>query len=115
MSLFFIPLKGFENPCGSCSFLSLLKCIVFFFFIKLMTLISLINIYHFILEIVVVPNITLQNRLCEVVLGSTMISKMVSEPLQDSLGHLLSGFCYRVTHHLCLQTKLNSTNREDVC
>ncbi|KEH19758.1 hypothetical protein MTR_8g467810 [Medicago truncatula] len=27
-----------------------------------------------------------------------MISKMVSEPLQDPLGHLLSGFRYRATH-----------------
>ncbi|KEH15820.1 hypothetical protein MTR_0519s0010 [Medicago truncatula] len=33
---------------------------------------------------------------------------MVSEPLQDPLGHLLSGFRYRVTHHLCPRTKPNS-------
>jgi len=38
-----------------------------------------------------------------------MIFKMVSEPLQDQLGHLLplSGFCYQVTHHLCPRTKPN--------
>ena len=42
---------------------------------------------------------------CEVVLGPTTISKMVLEPLQDLLGHLLSGFCYRATHHLCSRTK----------
>ncbi|KEH18841.1 hypothetical protein MTR_8g028900 [Medicago truncatula] len=37
---------------------------------------------------------------------------MVSEPLQDPLGHLLSGFRYRVTHHLCPRTKPNSAGRE---
>jgi len=42
-------------------------------------------------------------------------SKMVSEPLQDPLGHLLSGFRYRVTHHLCPRTKPNSAGREGVC
>ena len=46
------------------------------------------------------PHLT--SRFCEVVLGPTTISKMVSEPLQDPLGHLLSGFRYRTTHHLCL-------------
>jgi len=39
------------------------------------------------------------------VLGPTTIPKMISEPLQDPLGHLLSSFRYRVTHHLCPQTK----------
>ncbi|AES67333.1 hypothetical protein MTR_2g089460 [Medicago truncatula] len=33
---------------------------------------------------------------------------MVSEPLQDPLGHLLSGFCYRATHCLCPRTKPNN-------
>ncbi|AES99148.1 hypothetical protein MTR_5g077110 [Medicago truncatula] len=37
---------------------------------------------------------------------------MILEPLQDPLGHLLSGFCYRVTHHLCQRTKPNSAGRE---
>jgi len=45
------------------------------------------------------PHLT--SRFCEVVLGSTTISNMVSEPLHDSLGHLLSGFRYRATRHLC--------------
>jgi len=40
---------------------------------------------------------------------------MVSEPLQDPLGHLLSGFRYRATHHLCPRTKPNSAGREGVC
>jgi len=39
-----------------------------------------------------------------VVLGPTTIFKMVSELLQDPLGHMLSGFRYRVTHHLCPRT-----------
>ncbi|AES82200.1 hypothetical protein MTR_7g109650 [Medicago truncatula] len=39
------------------------------------------------------------------------MSKMVSESLQDPLGHLLSGFHNRVTHHLCLRTKPNNTGR----
>ncbi|AET04968.1 hypothetical protein MTR_8g097110 [Medicago truncatula] len=38
-------------------------------------------------------------RFCGVVLGSTTISNMVSEPLHDSLGRLLPGFRYRATHH----------------
>nr|ABN05858.1 Dynamin central region; Dynamin GTPase effector [Medicago truncatula] len=37
---------------------------------------------------------------------------MVSEPLQDPLGHLLLGFRYRTTHHLCPRTKPNSAGRE---
>ncbi|KEH23222.1 hypothetical protein MTR_7g069535 [Medicago truncatula] len=37
---------------------------------------------------------------------------MVSEPLQDPLGHLLSGFRYWATHHLCPRTKPNSVGRE---
>jgi len=45
------------------------------------------------------PHLT--SRFCQVVLGPTTISKMVSEPLQDPLRHLLPGFRYRVTHHLC--------------
>ena len=57
-------------------------------------------------------NLHLTSRFCGVVLGSTTISKVVSEPLQDPLGHLLSGFCYRDTHHLCPRTKLNSVGRE---
>jgi hypothetical protein len=52
---------------------------------------------------------------CGVVLGLTTISKMVSEPPQDPLGHLLSGFCYRTTHHLCPWTKPNCAGREGVC
>jgi len=60
-------------------------------------------------------NSHLTSRLCGVVLGSTMISKMVSEPLQDPLDHLLSGFRYRVTHHLCPRTKPNSDGCEGVC
>jgi len=47
----------------------------------------------------------LKSRFCGVVLGSTTISKMVSESLQDPLGHLLSGSRYRATHHLCSRTK----------
>jgi len=35
-----------------------------------------------------------------VVLDPITISKMVSESLQDSLRHLLSGFCYRTNHHV---------------
>ncbi|RHN40742.1 hypothetical protein MtrunA17_Chr8g0358111 [Medicago truncatula] len=30
-----------------------------------------------------------------------MFLNMVSEPLHNSLGHLLSGFRYRATRHLC--------------
>ncbi|KEH25714.1 hypothetical protein MTR_6g033730 [Medicago truncatula] len=37
------------------------------------------------------------SRFCAVVLGPITISKMVLEPLQDTLGHLLSGFRYRTT------------------
>jgi hypothetical protein len=60
------------------------------------------------------PHLT--SRFCGVVLGLTMISKMVSEPLQYplDLGHLLSGFRYRTTHHLCPRTKPNSAGREGV-
>ena len=57
----------------------------------------------------------LTSRFCEVVLDVTTISKMVSEPLQDPLSHLLSSFRYRATHHLCPWTKLNSAGREGVC
>ncbi|AES67477.1 hypothetical protein MTR_2g094140 [Medicago truncatula] len=39
---------------------------------------------------------------------------MVSEPLQDPLGHLLSDFSYRTTHYLCPRTKPNSAGREGV-
>ncbi|RHN46608.1 hypothetical protein MtrunA17_Chr7g0244051 [Medicago truncatula] len=46
-------------------------------------------------------NLHLTSRFCGVMLGSTTISNMVSESLHDSLGHLLSGFRYQVTHHLC--------------
>jgi len=56
------------------------------------------------------PHLT--SRFCGVVLGPTMISKMVSEPLQDPFGHLLSGFRYRTTHHLCPRTKPNGAGRE---
>jgi len=56
------------------------------------------------------PHLT--SRFGGAVLGPTTISKMVSEPLQDPLGHLLSGFCYRGTHRLCPQTKPNSVGRE---
>jgi len=56
------------------------------------------------------PHLT--SQFCGVVLGPTTISKMVSEPLQDPLGHLLSGFCYRATHHLCSRTKPNNASRE---
>ena len=45
------------------------------------------------------PHLT--SRFCGVVLGPTTISNMVSGPLHDSLGHLLSGFRYRVTRYLC--------------
>ncbi|KEH33642.1 hypothetical protein MTR_3g449780 [Medicago truncatula] len=44
-------------------------------------------------------------RFCGVVLGPTMISKMVSESGSRFIGS--SGFCYRATHHLCLRTKPN--------
>jgi len=40
---------------------------------------------------------------------TTMISKMVSKPLQDPLDHLLLGFRYRVTNRLCPRTKPNNT------
>ncbi|AES81474.1 hypothetical protein MTR_7g093150 [Medicago truncatula] len=43
-----------------------------------------------------------------------MISKMVSEPLQDPLGHVLSDFRYWTTHYLCSRIKFNSAGRE-VC
>ncbi|KEH23647.1 hypothetical protein MTR_7g091670 [Medicago truncatula] len=56
------------------------------------------------------PHLT--SRFCGVVLVPTTISKMLSEPLQDPLGHLLSGFRYRTTHHLCPRTKPNSAGRE---
>jgi len=59
------------------------------------------------------PHLT--SRFCGVVLGPTTISKMLLEPLQDPLGHLLSGFRYRVTHHLCPRTKPSSDGREGVC
>jgi len=59
------------------------------------------------------PHLT--SRFCVVVLGPTTISKMVSKPLQDPLGHLLSGFRYQATHHLCPRTKPNSASREGVC
>ncbi|KAK2366825.1 hypothetical protein QL285_080164 [Trifolium repens] len=39
-------------------------------------------------------------------------NKMVSEPLHDLLGHLLSSFCYRATRCLYPRTKLNSSGRE---
>ncbi|RHN59017.1 hypothetical protein MtrunA17_Chr4g0008741 [Medicago truncatula] len=60
-------------------------------------------------------NLHLTRRFCGVVLDTTTISKMVSEPLQDPLDHLLSGFRYQVTHHLCTRTKPNSAGREGVC
>jgi len=41
-----------------------------------------------------------------------MISNMVAEPRQDLLGHLLSGFRYRITHHLYPRTKPNSVGHE---
>ncbi|RHN71430.1 hypothetical protein MtrunA17_Chr2g0276791 [Medicago truncatula] len=50
-------------------------------------------------------------RFCGVVLGPTTIFKMVSEPLQDPLGHLLSAFRYRATHQLCPRIKPNSAGR----
>ncbi|AES94805.1 hypothetical protein MTR_5g018530 [Medicago truncatula] len=37
---------------------------------------------------------------------------MVSKPLQDPLSHLLSGFRFRTTHHLCPRTKPNSAGRD---
>jgi len=49
---------------------------------------------------------------CEIVLSPTTIFKMVSEHLQDSLGHMLSGFCYGLTYHLCPRTKLNCAGCE---
>jgi len=55
------------------------------------------------------------NQFCGVVKGPTMISNMVAEPLQDPLGHLLSGFRYRVTRHLYPRTKPNSVGREGGC
>ena len=45
-------------------------------------------------------NHRLTSQFCGVVLGPTTIFKMVSEPLQDLLGHLLSSFRYRATHNL---------------
>ncbi|AES75011.1 hypothetical protein MTR_6g022030 [Medicago truncatula] len=51
-------------------------------------------------------NLHLTSWFCAVVLGPTMISKKISELLQDLLDHLLSGFRYQITHHLCLRTKL---------
>ncbi|KEH38775.1 hypothetical protein MTR_2g079770 [Medicago truncatula] len=39
---------------------------------------------------------------------------MISKSLQDLLGHLLSGFRYQATHHLCPRTKPNSDGREVV-
>ncbi|RHN56484.1 hypothetical protein MtrunA17_Chr5g0429981 [Medicago truncatula] len=45
------------------------------------------------------PHLT--SRFCGVVLGPTTISNMTSEPLHDSLSHLLSGFRYQATRHLC--------------
>jgi len=59
------------------------------------------------------PHLT--NRFCEVVLGPKTVSIMVSEPLQDLLGHLLSGFRYRATNYLCPRTKPNSAGHEGVC
>jgi len=59
------------------------------------------------------PHLT--SRFCEVVLGPTTISKMVSESLQDPLGHLLSSFRYQATRHLCPRNKPNSVDREGVC
>ncbi|KEH28896.1 hypothetical protein MTR_4g016070 [Medicago truncatula] len=41
-----------------------------------------------------------------------MISKMISEPLQAPLGHLLLGFCYRATHHLCSRIKPKKIGHE---
>jgi hypothetical protein len=40
---------------------------------------------------------------------------MVSEPLHDPLGHLLSGFRYQATHRLYPRTRSNSDGREVVC
>jgi len=57
----------------------------------------------------------LKSQFCGVVLGPTMISKMVSELLQDPLSHMLSGFCHQATHHLCPRTKPNSASHEGVC
>jgi len=37
---------------------------------------------------------------------------MVSEPLQDPLGHRLSSFPYQTTDRLCPRTKPNSASRE---
>jgi len=52
------------------------------------------------------------SRFCGVVLGLTTFSKMVLEHLQDPLDHLLSGFLYQATHHLCPQTKPNNVGRD---
>ncbi|KEH18103.1 hypothetical protein MTR_8g011575 [Medicago truncatula] len=38
---------------------------------------------------------------------------MISEPLQNPLDHLLSGFRYRDTHHLCPRTKPNSAGQQE--
>jgi len=53
------------------------------------------------------------NWFCKDELGPNF--NMVSEPLQDPLGHPLSGFHYRATHHLCPRTKPNSAGREGLC
>jgi len=58
--------------------------------------------------------LTSQVSFVGVVLDSTTISKMVSEPLQDPLDHQLSSFRYQTIYHLCLRAKLNSPGREGV-
>ncbi|KEH21678.1 hypothetical protein MtrunA17_Chr7g0219451 [Medicago truncatula] len=50
------------------------------------------------------PHLT--SRFYGVVLDPTTISKIVSEPFQDPLGHLLSDFRYQTTNQLCPQTNL---------
>lgn len=48
----------------------------------------------------------------EIVYDSTIIFKMVSEPVQNPIDHMLSGFHYRTTHHLYPHTKSNSVGRK---
>jgi len=52
------------------------------------------------------------SRFCGIMLGPATIFKMVSEPLQDPLGHLLWDFRYRAIHHFCPRSKPNNAGRE---
>lgn len=56
------------------------------------------------------PHLT--NWFCGLMYDPITIFKMISESSPKSIGHLLSGFHYRVTHHLYPHIMLNSAGRK---